>query len=327
MSRVLSTAVGILALASVPLLAGSDYYINITSQILISAILAIGLNLLVGYVRLMSLAHAALFGVACYGTAIMLKAGYGHLPSAIVAIIATMVTTSIVATLALRATGIGFLMITLACGQIVWGMAYRWISLTEGDNGINIAARPHVLGVSLASPISFYFLTLAVFAVAFVAVAILIASPFGASLRGTRDQPRRMAALGYNVWLIQFVAFLVSGFWAGVAGLLFVYYNQFVSPQVMALTTSAEALLMVIVGGAATLLGPFVGAVIVVVVKNVVSAYVVHWNMVLGSIFVVIMIFMPEGLVPGTARLLRRVRTPRIGVLVPEPPIEKKRAR
>jgi len=114
-----------------------------------------------------------------------------------------------------------------------------------------------------------------------------------------------MNALGYNVWLIRFIAFLFSGFWSGIAGLLFVYYNQFISPQVVALQTSAEVLLMVISGGAATLLGPIAGATIVVIIKNVVSAYVERWNLVLGIIFVAIISFMPEGLVPGSVRLWR----------------------
>jgi branched-chain amino acid transport system permease protein len=118
--------------------------------------------------------------------------------------------------------------------------------------------------------------------------------------------------------MIRFVAFLFSGFWTAVAGLLFLYYNQFISPQVMALQTSAEALLMVISGGTATLAGPIVGAAIVVIMKNVVSAYIERWNMVLGIIFVLIISFMPEGLVPGTARIWRnamgRRRTARVPV-------------
>ena len=136
-------------------------------------------------------------------------------------------------------------------------------------------------------------------------MAIFVASPFGAALRGTRDQPRRMTALGYNVWLTRFLAFLFSGFWSGVAGLLYLYYNQFVSPQTVALSASAEALLMVIAGGTATLLGPIAGAVLVIVMKDIASAYIERWNFVLGAIFVLIVVFMPEGLVPGTVRLWR----------------------
>jgi branched-chain amino acid transport system permease protein len=207
--------------------------------------------------------------------------------------------------LALRSTGIGFLMITLALGQILWGVAYRWASLTNGDNGVNIHARPAPFGISLSSAEAFYYVTLLLFILAVISMLIFVRSPFGASLAGTRDQARRMNALGYNVWLIRFLAFLVSGFWSGVAGLLFVYYNQFISPQIAALQTSAEVLLMVISGGTATLLGPIAGAVIVVIMKNVVSAYVVRWNLVLGVIFVAIITFMPEGLVPGTVRLWR----------------------
>ena len=115
-----------------------------------------------------------------------------------------------------------------------------------------------------------------------------------------------MNALGYHVWMIRFVAFLFSGLWTGVAGLLYLYYHQFVSPQAVALTASAEALLMVISGGTGTLLGPVVGAGLVVVVKNVASAYVERWNFVLGAIFVLIVVFMPDGLVPGLTRLARR---------------------
>ena len=114
-----------------------------------------------------------------------------------------------------------------------------------------------------------------------------------------------MNALGYNVWLIRFLAFLFSGFWTGVAGLLFVYYNQFISPQIMALQTSAEILLMVISGGTATIVGPIAGAAIVVIMKNVVSAYIERWNLVLGVIFVLIITFMPDGLIPGTTRMWR----------------------
>jgi branched-chain amino acid transport system permease protein len=107
--------------------------------------------------------------------------------------------------------------------------------------------------------------------------------------------------------MIRFLAFLLSGFWSGVAGLLYLYYNQFVSPHAVALTASAEGLLMVISGGTGTLLGPIAGAALVVVVKNVASGYIERWNFVLGAIFVAIVVFMPEGLVPGTARLVRWV--------------------
>jgi branched-chain amino acid transport system permease protein len=307
--RRLALAVALAILATVPLWVGSTYYVNIASQILFYAIFALAVNVLAGYAGLVSLGHAGLFGIAAYAAAKLLTAGYGHASVGAGALGVTLVAAAAFAVLALRGTGLGFVMITVALGQIVWGVAYRWISLTNGDNGITISGRPSPLGLSLASPRAFYWATLVVFVLAVLAMAIFVASPFGASVRGTRDQPRRMNALGYHVWMIRFLAFLLSGFWTGVAGLLYLYYNQFVSPQAVALGASAEALLMVISGGTATLLGPIAGAALVVVMKNVASAYIERWNFVLGAIFVAIVVFMPEGLVPGTARLGRWVRS------------------
>ena len=301
-------AAALVILAAVPLWVGGTYYVNIASQILFYAIFALGVNVLAGYAGLVSLGHAGLFGIAAYAGARIMNDGHGHLAVTTGALALTLVAAAIFAVLALRGTGLGFVMITVALGQIVWGVAYRWISITNGDNGIAIRGRPSPLGVSLATPAGFYWATLAVFLVALASMAVFVASPFGASLRGTRDQPRRMNSLGYHVWMIRFLAFLFSGFWSGVAGLLYLYYNQFVSPQAVALTASAEALLMVIAGGTATLLGPITGAVLVVVMKNVASAYIERWNFVLGAIFVVIVVFMPEGLVPGTQRLWRWAR-------------------
>jgi branched-chain amino acid transport system permease protein len=297
--------VALLLLATLPWWVGGTYYINIASQILLYAVFALALNVLVGYGGLVSLGHAGLFAIAGYTAALMLENGYGHLVANLGGLVVVLAASAVFAVLALRATGIGFLMITLALGQIVWGVAYRWAGLTHGDNGVNVSGRPMPFGISLSNATSFYFATLVVFLAALGAMVLLVRSPFGASLRGTRDQPRRMNALGYNVWLIRFVAFLFSGFWTGVAGLLFIYYTEFVSPQVAQLQSSAEALLMVISGGTATLLGPIVGAAIVVVMKNVVSAYLERWNMALGIIFVLIITFMPEGLVPGSVRLWR----------------------
>ena len=305
----LALAAALVVLATVPLWVGSTYYVNIASQILFYAVFALAVNVLAGYAGLVSLGHAGLFGIAAYAAAKLLGGGHGHAVVVAGALAVTVAAAAAFAVLALRGTGLGFVMITVALGQIVWGVAYRWISLTNGDNGITISGRPSPFGLSLATPRGFYWATLVVFLLAVLSMAVLVASPFGASVRGTRDQPRRMNALGYHVWMIRFLAFLVSGFWTGVAGVLYLYYNQFVSPQAVALAASAEALLMVIAGGTGTLLGPIAGAALVVVMKNVASAYIERWNFVLGAIFVAIVVFMPEGLVPGSVRLARWVRS------------------
>jgi branched-chain amino acid transport system permease protein len=296
------------ALATLPFWIANGYYVDIASQILIWAVAALGLNLLVGYGGLVSLGHAGLVGTASYTAALLVAAGANHLAAALAALAVTLAISAVFAVLALRATGIGFLMITLALGQILWGIAYRWISLTNGDNGISVSARAAPFGLSLNAAPVFYYATLAVFLAALAAINVFVASPFGASLQGTREEPRRMNVLGFNVWLIRFLAVTFSGFICGAAGILYFEYNKFVSPHVLSLQTSAELLLMVISGGIGTLFGPVAGAALVVIVKYVVSAYIERWNLVLGAIFVAIILFMPEGLVPGTLRLARQLQ-------------------
>jgi len=320
----LAPALGVagVVLVTVPWWAGNSYYVDVASQVLTYSIFAMGLNVLVGWAGLVSLGHAGLFAMSAYTVALLLSAGHGHATAVCGAVLATLATAAVFAVLALRATGIGFLMITLALGQILWGIAYRFADLTGGDNGISIPSRPQPFGFSLDDPGAFYYATLAVFVVALVAMALFQRSPFGASLRGTRDQARRMTALGYNVFMIRFLAFLFSGLWCAVAGVLYVYDKKFIGPQAATLQGSAEALLMVISGGAATLFGPVAGAAIVVVMKYVVSAYVVRWNLVLGVIFVAIISFLPEGLVPGLVRVLwggKRARTGKPGPAEPLP--------
>jgi branched-chain amino acid transport system permease protein len=300
---------GVVGLLVLSLPAWSDaYHLNITSQILIFGIFATGLNVLVGYAGLVSLGHASLFGFAAYVLAISLEHGASHLAAILISIGLTALCTGLFAVLSLRSRGITFIMITLALGQLLWGLAYRWVSFTHGDNGVRLDSRPSPFGLSLEAASEFYFLTLLVFLLATLAVLAFRNSAFGAVLVGTRDQPRRMTALGYDVWSIRFFSFLFSGLLSAVAGILFAYLHYFVDPHSLALTSSAEALLMVISGGAGTVLGPLAGAGLVVIMKNVASGYIERWNFALGLIFVLIVVFMPEGLVPGTRRLLRKIR-------------------
>jgi len=295
------------ALIAVPWWVPGDYYVSVASQILIYAIFALGVDVLIGYAGLVSLGHAGLFGLASYTVAAALAGGSGQFGAILLALAVALAGTAVFAALSLRATGIGFIMITLALGQIMWGLAYRWVDLTNGDNGINVASRPMPFGLDLEVATNFYFAVLVVFLLALLAAWIFVHSPFGASLAGTRDQPRRMTALGFHVWLIRFFACMFSGLLTAVAGILFVYYTKFISPPSLQLTSSAEVVLMVISGGSGTLLGPVVGAALVVIVKNVASAYIERWNMLLGAIFVAIVLFMPEGLVPGAPRIWRAV--------------------
>ena len=289
-----------------PLLIGNLFYVGIATHILVFALLALSLNILLGYGGMTSLGHAVYLGVPAYVCAKLTGEGVPAPAAAAAALLAGTLLAAVFGVLALRARGLGFLMITLALGQVVWGMTYRWVELTGGDNGVRLASRPAVFGIDLSNTVAFYYFTAAVFAITLVCLWQLARSPYGACLRGTRDQKRRMRMLGHNVWLIQWSAFVLSGFWGSVAGLLYAYDYQFVSPGALSLQQSAETLLMVILGGAGTLAGPVVGAVIITLVRLVVSSYVDRWFSLLGGIFILAVLFMPQGIVPGLQRLRRR---------------------
>ncbi|HLZ05046.1 MAG TPA: branched-chain amino acid ABC transporter permease [Bradyrhizobium sp.] len=291
-----------------PFLAG-DFYINLASQILIAAIFALSLNLLVGFGGMTSLGHASYLGVAAYISALMTsRYGFGHATAALISISGTVAMAAAFGVIALRASGLGFLMITLALSQVLWGLAYRMSDVTNGDNGITGLTRPAPFGISLETPFAFYWFALIVATIAFLMMTIFVSSAFGSSLKGVRDQPRRMAALGFNPWLIRWITFIYSGFWGGVAGLLFVYYNEYIHPSLLSTTSSAEALLGVIAGGSGTLGGPAVGAALVLLLKNYASAYIERWNMLLGLVFLFIVLVMPAGIVPGVSRLMSGLR-------------------
>jgi len=272
--------------ALLPVFAG-DFYINLGSQIMIAAVFALSFNLLVGYAGLTSLGQAAFLGLAAYLSAwLTTRAGLGHGSAALLSILGTILVAAGFGLIALRASGLGFLMITLALSQVLWGLAYRWVSVTNGDNGMTRLSRPQPLGISIDSAASFYWFALIVTLVSFILIAIFVRSAFGDSVTGTRDQSRRMSALGYNVWMIRWITFIYAGFWGGIAGLLYVYYNKYIHPTSLSITTSAEGILGVIAGGSGTLVGPIIGAALVTFLKNYVSSYLERWNMLLGFVLI-----------------------------------------
>lgn len=303
-----------------------DFYTNLVTRILIASVFALSLNLLVGYGGLMSFCHAAFYGVAAYGVAwFSVKQGWGMVPAIIGSLLMVMALAAVFGLLALRAAGIGFMMITLALGQIVWGLAMRWVDVTGGENGIGGLKRPaSILGLDVSDASGYFIFVSVVFLAICALLHRITRSAFGASLKGVRDQPRRMSALGFNVWLIRWATFVLSGLLAGVAGVLEVYFHKFVSPELLSLHTSAQVLLIVIVGGSTVLLGPVAGAVVIVLVTQVASVWVDRWTAVLGAMFVAIVLFMPQGVVPGLLQLWHRLAArgmpaaPRIDATLPQ---------
>jgi branched-chain amino acid transport system permease protein len=285
----------------------SAYPLTLLTQAAVVAILAMSLDVLLGYTGLPSLGHAAYFGVAAYAVGI-LATDYkrGFLTCLLAGLLLATLTAALFGLIAIRASGTYFLMITLALGMVVWGLAFRWVSMTKGDNGIAGVPRPELpLPWSLTAPLPFFYLTLAAAVLAWALLGLLVRSPFGLSLMGIRESESRMRALGYNVWLHKYLAFVIAGAFAGFAGVFWAYYNGFVSPVDVQLVTSVETLLMVALGGPGTLAGPALGAAVIVFLKNFVSVYTKRWLLILGAVYIGVILFAPRGVL-GAFRRERR---------------------
>ena len=297
--------VGVLVLLLLPHFL-STYYLGLVIQMMIFALFAMSLDLLIGYTGMASLGHAAYFGVAAYATGLLaLKLGWSVWLALPAGLLVAALTATLFGFLALRTRGSYFLMITLALSQVVWGIAFGWRSLTGGDDGLPEVPRPNLgLPWPLTDETPFYYFVLFCIGVGTFLLIRIVSSPFGFALRGIRESETRMLSLGYNVWRYKLAVFVLAATFAGLAGCLYVYYNRFVSPDYLQVVRSAEVLLMVILGGAGTLIGPAIGAALIVLLDNVVSTYTERWLLVLGVIYVVVALFAPRGVV-GFLRELR----------------------
>ena len=282
----------------------SAYPLTLLTQAAIVAVLAMSLDVLLGYTGLASLGHAAYFGVAAYAVGILTtEYRRGFVVCLLVGVAAAALTAALFGLLAIRATGTYFLMITLALGMVVWGLAFRWVSLTKGDNGIAGVPRPDLpLPWNLGAPLPFFYFALTATVLAWALLGLVVRSPFGMTLLGVRESESRMRALGYNVWLHKYLAFVISGAFAGFAGVFWAYYNGFVSPIDVQLVTSVETLLMVALGGPGTLAGPALGATMIVFLKNFVSVYTKRWLLILGAVYIGVILFAPRGVLGAFRR-------------------------
>lgn len=287
------------ALVSAPFWLNS-YPQTLLTEILIFGLFAASIDLLAGIAGRTSLGHGAIFGSAAYVVAwCQTSAGVDPWIAAIVGVLAATALALVFGLLAVRTEGVYFLLLTLALGMVVWGVAYRWVSVTGAESGIRGIARPP----GLADNARFYWFVLGVTGVTFLALRGLVNSQFGLALRGIKQSSTRMRTLGYNVPLTLALAFTASGCVAGIAGVLGVYLNSFVSPTSVALAQSTKGLLMAILGGVGTLWGGFIGAGVMIALENLVSFYTERWALVLGGMFVLTMLYAPDGLL-GTARKL-----------------------
>ena len=309
-AKILTVAAALSALAVIiPL--SSSFVVLLATRALVFAILAMSVDILLGFAGLASLGQAAYLSVGAYLTAILATKyqfglGWDFWLVVLFAMFLGAATAAFFGLFAVRASGVYFLMITLALGQCVWGLAYRWNSLTNGDNGINLTSRPN-FGLDLTNERTFFFLVFAFFAVTLLMLYVLVRSPFGRSLEGIRERELRMQILGYNTWLHKYIAFIIAGGVGGLSGVLWAHTNGLVGPDTVVLTTSVDALLMVVLGGAGTLVGGAVGSAIVFGLREYLSTLVPWWQYVLGGVYVLTILYMPMGLMglPASIRQWR----------------------
>lgn len=288
------------------------FWMNLLTRALVFALFALSLDFVFGYAGLLSFGHAAMFGTAGYAAALVIqevtRSALVVLPAAIVV---GVIVAAVIGWLSVRAHGIYFAMLTLAFAQLFYTAAFNDIpatllgveQVTNGDNGLVGILAFELLGIEMGSLVAYYYLTLALVGVSLVAILRLANSPFGRVLEGIRENEERIAFVGYDVDRYKLIAFSISGGFAGLAGGLFVPFQSTAHPNMLHWTTSGELIVMTLLGGMGTLWGPMLGAGLVVFLEDRLSA-VANWEILLGSIYVIVVIFAPEG-IAGVFKSLR----------------------
>ena len=275
------------------------YYVSLMTQSLIYGIVATSLDIILGYTGMPSLGHGAYFAIGAYTTGLLAtRCGAGLAITLPASILTAAAAASLLGLLALRATWVYFLMITLAFAMCVYGLIDQWVSFTGGENGIEDIVRPSIgLPIDLADTIAYHYFVLFLFVICITLMFLLIRSPFGRTLIGIRDSATRMQVLGFNVWLHKYLAFIIAGAFAGLGGCLYSYYNRFIGPSDADLAHCMEFFLMVSIGGQGTLVGPNIGAFLITFLKYLVSSYTQRWLMILALVYILCARFAPRGLI------------------------------
>ncbi len=275
------------------------YYVSLMTQSLIYGIVATSLDIILGYTAMPSLGHGAYFAIGAYTTALLAtRTGAGLAVTLPASIVTAALAAALLGLLALRATWVYFLMITLAFAMCIYGLIDQWVAFTGGENGIENIVRPDIgLPVDLSGTIAYHYFVLFFFVICMILMFLLIRSPFGRTLVGIRDSATRMEVLGFNVWLHKYIAFIIAGAFAGLGGCLYSYYNRFIGPSDADLSHCMEFFLMVSIGGQGTLVGPNIGAFLITFLKYLVSSYTERWLMILAFVYILCARFAPRGLI------------------------------
>ena len=286
---------------------GQTYFVTILTRIVILALVAVSLDLLIGYGGMVSFGHAAFFGLGGYVVGIssfhlaegVPFLGWEGTNSALVAwplaVLGAALAALAIGALSLRTSGVNFIMITLAFAQMLF---YLFVALKYygGDDGLSLRRRNVFPGVNLARPLELYYVCLAFLAIVVGAVHVLLRSRFGMVIRAAKASERRMHAIGFPVFRYRLVAFVIAGAIAGLGGALWVNLARFVSPEMLSWVKSGELMIMVIIGGLGTLTGAVIGAVVLIVLETVLTGLTEHWAVILGPILIAIVLFARGGL-------------------------------
>lgn len=307
--RVLAVFALLTGAAAFPQLVGSEYAVVIGTEILIVGLLAASLNLLLGYTGLVSLGHAAFFGIGAYSCALFARDVY---PSIWLALIsggaASALVALVVGAVSVRLEGLYFAMITLGFSQMFYTVAYYWRSLTGGDDGMINIPRPDISffigsSFSIASTADFYYFTLAVVTALLLLMRWILATPFGMMLQAIRENPERVQFIGIRVPTFKLAVFVLAAAFAGLAGGMFAIFQGFISPELLYWSKSGEIILMTILGGVGSFFGPMVGAGVLILLRDTILNYTDYWKFCVGIILIASVLLMPTGIV-GFAKLL-----------------------
>ena len=294
-TRAASLAV-LIVLVVLPFLIG-DYPRALVSEIFIFAIFAMSLDLLLGFTGLMSLGHAAFFGLGAYAVAILgVQFGLNAWLGVAAGVVIAGAGAAMIGFFCVRTGGIPFLMLTLAFSQLVFSVALKWRDVTGGSDGMAIAEQPGFFGFSLSKSLPMYFMALCFFVLAYCGLRRLLNSPLGHAFVGIRENEPRMLAIGYPTRAYKLIAFTIAGAIAGLAGGLYAIFNGFISSDAVYWTSSGDILIMTMLGGAGTLIGPAIGTAVFLLMKNVASSYSEHWLSIIGVTFICCVMFFPGGL-------------------------------